>query len=72
MAAGKVILYFENQEDAMHFTLAAGSLMSGEKRTGTTGSTDLARELSRASRICVKGTINPAGWRSPADGEADQ
>jgi hypothetical protein len=72
MAAGKVILYFDNQEDAMHFTLAAGSLISGEKRTEKSGGPDLARELSRATRICVKGTINPAGWRSPADGEAGQ
>ena len=72
MAAGKVILYFDNQEDAMHFTLAAGSLMSGEKRMSKSSGPDLARELSRASRICVKGTINPAGWRSPSDSEADQ
>jgi hypothetical protein len=28
MAMKKVILYFQNQQDALHFTLAAGSVMA--------------------------------------------
>jgi hypothetical protein len=59
MAAGKVILYFENQEDALHFTLAAGSLIAGDRQAGKTD--QVLREIERASRIRVKGTLSPSG-----------
>ncbi len=46
--SGQVILYFEDQADALRFALAAGSVMSGE---GAKVSADLAAEMARASRI---------------------
>ncbi|HET9410075.1 MAG TPA: hypothetical protein VFO39_22760 [Candidatus Sulfotelmatobacter sp.] len=46
--AGQVILYFEDQADALRFALAAGSVMAGEsgKAPG-----DLIQETTRATRI---------------------
>ena len=49
MAARQVILYFEDQQDALRFALAAGSVMSGEGQTG-----ELIQETQRASRIRVE------------------
>jgi len=49
MAARKVTLYFDDQSDALRFALAAGSVMSGEKRTSTTEK--LIEETQRASRV---------------------
>jgi len=73
MAARQVILYFDDQQDALRFALAAGSVMSGEGQTG-----ELIQETQRASRIRVdevrsaatpeKTTANPgasAEARSP-------
>jgi hypothetical protein len=46
--SGQVILYFEDQADALRFALAAGSVMAG----GSTVATDsLVRETTRATRI---------------------
>ena len=46
--SGQVVLYFDDQSDALRFALAAGSVMSGEtsKAAG-----QLASETARASRI---------------------
>ncbi len=46
--SGQVILYFEDQADALRFALAAGSVMAGEnaKFTG-----DLVQETARVTRI---------------------
>lgn len=57
MAAKKVVLYFENHVDALHFTLAAGSVMAGENRGRAM--TDVISEMARASRITVTGTLDP-------------
>lgn len=46
MAARQVILYFDDQQDALRFALAAGSVMSGEGQVG-----ELVQETQRASRI---------------------
>jgi len=46
MAARQVILYFDDQQDALRFALAAGSVMSGDGRTK-----ELIQETQRASRI---------------------
>lgn len=46
MAARQVILYFDDQQDALRFALAAGSVMSGEGQVG-----ELIQETQRASRI---------------------
>jgi hypothetical protein len=48
--AGQVILYFEDQSDALRFALAAGSVMAGE---GTRATNDLVHETTRVTRIRV-------------------
>jgi hypothetical protein len=46
--SGQVILYFEDQSDALRFALAAGSVMAGE---GAKFSSDLVQETARVTRI---------------------
>ncbi len=46
--SGQVILYFEDQADALRFALAAGSVMAGE---GGKVNHDLVEETARVSRI---------------------
>ncbi|MFZ0562595.1 MAG: hypothetical protein WBD45_01615 [Terriglobales bacterium] len=46
--SGQVILYFEDQADALRFALAAGSVMAGD---GTRATDDLVQETTRVTRI---------------------
>jgi hypothetical protein len=46
--SGQVILYFEDQADALRFALAAGSVMAGDRARVTD---DLIQETARVSRI---------------------
>jgi hypothetical protein len=46
--SGQVILYFDDQADALRFALAAGSVMAGD---GVRVTNDLLHETARASRI---------------------
>jgi hypothetical protein len=46
--SGQVILYFEDQADALRFALAAGSVMAGD---GNSVADDLIQETTRVSRI---------------------
>ncbi|HXY11578.1 MAG TPA: hypothetical protein VEI52_27335 [Terriglobales bacterium] len=59
MAASQVVLYFDKQEDALLFTLAASSVMAAE---GPVRSSDavvkLAQELCKATRITAAGALN--------------
>jgi hypothetical protein len=59
MAANQVVLYFDKQEDAVLFTLAASSVMSAE---GPVRSIDaaakVAEEICKASRITTEGVLN--------------
>jgi hypothetical protein len=48
LMSGQVILYFEDQADALRFALAAGSVMAGD---GTRATEDLVQETGRVSRI---------------------
>lgn len=48
--AGQVILYFEDQADALRFALAAGSVMAGENPSATD---NLVQETARVSRIRI-------------------
>jgi hypothetical protein len=50
--SGQVILYFDDQADALRFALAAGSVMAGD---GATVTEDLVQETSRVSRIRLDG-----------------
>jgi hypothetical protein len=46
--SGQVVLYFEDQADALRFALAAGSVMAGE---GGKFTDELLAETSRVARI---------------------
>lgn len=48
--SGQVILYFEDQADALRFALAAGSVMAGD---GARVTDDLIQETARVSRIRI-------------------
>ena len=59
MATNQVVLYFDKQEDALLFTVAASLIMSDEE---TLPSRDagvrVAVEISKASRITTEGVLN--------------
>jgi hypothetical protein len=59
MAANRVVLYFDKQEDALLFTLAASSVMSAD---GPVHSGDaaikVAEEICKARRITTDGVLN--------------
>jgi len=50
--AGQVILYFDDQADALRFALAAGSVMAGETAQATD---NLVQETTRVTRIRLDG-----------------
>jgi hypothetical protein len=51
--SGQVILYFEDQSDALRFALAAGSVMAGE---GPNATDSLLQETTRVTRILLDAT----------------
>jgi len=58
MAASQVVLYFENQEDAVLFALAASSAMSAAAEAASDAGLKMANEVSKASRITTEGILN--------------
>jgi|HubBroStandDraft_3_1064219.scaffolds.fasta_scaffold1642332_2 hypothetical protein len=61
MAASQVVLYFERQEDALLFALAASSAMSAEGPTrAKEAGVKIASEICKASRITTEGVLNTA------------
>ena len=59
MSNRKVILYFEDESDALHFTVAASSLISDGDSQATPDTDKLIQPLTRASRIRVaRGTTH--------------
>jgi len=59
MAANQVVLYFDKQEDAVLFTLAASSVMSAEGPThNRDAAVKVAEEICKASRITTEGVLN--------------
>ncbi|MFZ0285523.1 MAG: hypothetical protein WAL32_09850 [Terriglobales bacterium] len=62
MAASQVVLYFETQEDAVLFALAASSAMSAEGPVcSEEAGIKIANEVSKASRITTEGVLNAGG-----------
>lgn len=59
--SGQVVLYFNDQADALRFALAAGSVMAGD---GARGPEDLALETARVTRIRLNAT-NAGKVRQP-------
>jgi hypothetical protein len=60
--SGQVILYFEDQADALRFALAAGSVMAGD---GARMTNDLIKETARVSRIRLD-AANAGKLKKPA------
>jgi hypothetical protein len=60
MAAKQVILYFDDQKDALRFALAAGSVMSSESEADVAEKRSLIQETQRASRILLDDGGNTA------------
>jgi hypothetical protein len=59
MAANQVVLYFDRQEDALHFTLAASSVMSAEGAVNSSrAGIKAAEEICKATRITTEGVLN--------------
>ncbi|MGA9039336.1 MAG: hypothetical protein WB421_02270 [Terriglobales bacterium] len=60
MAATQVVLYFDRQEDAVLFTLAASSAIAADEPVRTNEAMEkIAREICKASRITTEGALNP-------------
>ena len=59
MAANQVVLYFDNQEDALLFTLAASSVISADKAQTNEAVMKVAQKISKASRITTEGRGAP-------------
>jgi len=66
MAARQVILYFDDQKDALRFALAAGSVMSGEGDAEAAKQRTLIQETQRASRILLDEPMNTGNPADPA------
>lgn len=64
--SGQVVLYFEDQSDALRFALAAGSVMAGEAGKF---SSDLVQETTRASRIRLD-AVNAGNGKKQNPGHA--
>jgi hypothetical protein len=59
MAACQVVLYFDKQEDALLFTLAASSVMSAEGPVHSSNAVaKVAEKICKASRIKTAGVLN--------------
>ncbi|HUO26260.1 MAG TPA: hypothetical protein VMU61_11365 [Candidatus Aquilonibacter sp.] len=54
--AGQVVLYFDDQADALRFALAAGSVMAGEN-----SSDNLVQETTRVTRIRLDANSSTTG-----------
>jgi hypothetical protein len=61
MAASQVIVYFESQEDALLFTLAASSVLGEDGRiTNREDLLKVGKEIGKASRITTRGALELA------------
>ena len=58
MAANQVVLHFDKSEDALHFTLAASSVMSTDGGAeNSKAAAKVALEICKASRITTEGAV---------------
>lgn len=59
MATNQVVLYFDKQEDALRFTLAASSVMAAEGPVHRSkAAVRVAEEICKATRIKTEGVHN--------------
>jgi hypothetical protein len=59
--SGQVVLYFEDQADALRFALAAGSVMAGD---GGNFTSELVQKTTLATRIRLD-AVNAVGGKKP-------
>lgn len=65
MAANQVVLYFEKQEDAVRFTLAASSVISADEQVRAhDAAAKVAKEICKASRITTEGALSSPNSRA--------
>ncbi|HZR67254.1 MAG TPA: hypothetical protein VFA85_19100 [Terriglobales bacterium] len=57
MAASQVVLYFDRQEDAVQFTLAASSVIADGTPLRETA-LKVAKEVCKATRITTEGSLS--------------
>ena len=62
MAASQVVLYFDRQEDAVQFTLAASSVIADGAPLRETA-LKVAKEVCKATRITTEGSVEPEGTK---------
>jgi hypothetical protein len=67
MAASQVVLYFDKQEDALQFTLAASSIIADGAPLRDTA-LKVAKEVCKASRITAEGSLSPEDSKSKSNG----
>jgi hypothetical protein len=60
MAASQVVLYFDKQEDALLFTLAASSVIA-DGAPMREAALKVAKEVCKATRITTEGSFDPEG-----------
>lgn len=61
MAASQVVLYFDKQEDALRFTLAASSVIAADESVRVNEALEkVGKEICKARRITAEGMINDA------------
>lgn len=59
MAATQVVLYFDKQEDALLFTLAASSAIAADEPVRANEAMEkIAKEICKVSRITTGGVLN--------------
>jgi hypothetical protein len=59
MVANQVVLYFDTQQDALLFTLAASSVMSAEGSVHSSkAAVRVAEKICKASRITTEGALD--------------
>ena len=59
MAVNQVVLYFDKEQDALLFTLAASSVMSAEGPVHSShAAVKVAEEICKARRITTDGVLN--------------
>jgi hypothetical protein len=58
MAASQVVLYFDRQEDAVQFTLAASSVIA-DGAPMREAALKVAKEVCKATRITTAGSVEP-------------
>jgi len=58
--ASEVRLFFDNPQDAMHFTVALSAVIFSDSRASREEVTKLAREITKVSRVTTRGVLKPA------------